>query len=125
MTTEANNYYLHIRDSTLSLGSGQELETLHVKIDAFDTVADFNAGTPSLTGFPFLKTDAARNQVIKVLHFEQPSSFEAMMSNVPGAASTQENGWQLQLYGTTANSLSSTLTLTGSDLLAEEAYASG
>ena len=87
IVTEAAQTYLLIKSTTFSVADTQVLETLHITVDAFENLANFNAGTPSISGFPIQKTDAQRESTLKVIQITQGTSFEVKMTNVPSSAS--------------------------------------
>ena len=51
IVTETAQYYLLINEPT-NFGTSFDLETLHIAVDAFESLTAFNAGSPSITNFP-------------------------------------------------------------------------
>ena len=116
--TEAAQTYLVIKLNSYSV-LGQILETLHITVDAFENLANFNAGTPSISGFPIQKTDAHRDLTSKVIQITQGTSFEVKMTNVPSSASdpnAKQAGWALKIVST-STTLGSLMNFNSSDLL--------
>ena len=58
--TQAADYYLLIYYPYSSFGASFHLETLHIAVDAFDSLTAFNAGMPSISSFPLQETDGFR-----------------------------------------------------------------